>query len=161
MTLQDFANLGEAIGGIAVLITLIFLTFQIRQNTKSVLASTEHQLGQLSAQFNALIAANSDLARIYRIGLTGSEPLTPDESMRWLGLLGLLFHNFDSAYRRYERGQFDEETWRAWDKVLGLTLASSEVAGWWQNTDHVFSSSFCKFVDSKVEALHQEGAPTA
>ncbi len=37
MTLQDLANLGEAIGGIAVLITLIFLTFQIRQNTKGVL----------------------------------------------------------------------------------------------------------------------------
>ena len=31
MSLQDLANLGEAISGIAVLITLIFLTLQLRR----------------------------------------------------------------------------------------------------------------------------------
>lgn len=34
MTLDNFANLAEILSGIAVLVTLIFLVFQIRDNTK-------------------------------------------------------------------------------------------------------------------------------
>jgi hypothetical protein len=33
MNLGDFANLGQIIGGIAVVISLSYVTFQIRQNT--------------------------------------------------------------------------------------------------------------------------------
>ena len=40
MTLQDLGAIGEFIGGIAVVITLVYLAVSIRQNTKSVRAST-------------------------------------------------------------------------------------------------------------------------
>jgi len=36
MTLADLANLGEFVGGIVVVITLVFLVFQIRANTNSI-----------------------------------------------------------------------------------------------------------------------------
>ena len=45
MTLEGLGNLGDFIGGIGVIVTLIYLAFQIRQN-------------------NALLRMNADLARI-------------------------------------------------------------------------------------------------
>ncbi len=39
MDLTQLANLGEFIGGVAVLVTLIYLAAQIRQNTRSVEAA--------------------------------------------------------------------------------------------------------------------------
>lgn len=39
MTLQDWGSLGEVISGMAVLVTLIYLAIQTRQNTLAVRAS--------------------------------------------------------------------------------------------------------------------------
>ena len=43
MTLQDLGSIGDFIGGIAVIITLLYLANQIRQNTNSVLGSVESE----------------------------------------------------------------------------------------------------------------------
>jgi len=41
MDLTQLANLGEFIGGVAVLVTLIYLALQVRQNTKVVGSNTQ------------------------------------------------------------------------------------------------------------------------
>ena len=43
MTIQELGSLGEFIAAIATLATLVYLAVQIRQNTKSVRASTYHE----------------------------------------------------------------------------------------------------------------------
>ena len=40
MNLENLANLGEFIGGVAVIASLIYPAIQIRQNTRSVKSST-------------------------------------------------------------------------------------------------------------------------
>ncbi|MBL6691364.1 MAG: hypothetical protein ISP91_13320 [Pseudomonadales bacterium] len=40
MNLEQLANLGELIGGVAVVASLIYLAVQIRQNTRMVKSST-------------------------------------------------------------------------------------------------------------------------
>jgi hypothetical protein len=40
MTLNDLANLGQIIGAIAVVISLIYVAFQIRQNTAAIRSAT-------------------------------------------------------------------------------------------------------------------------
>lgn len=40
MTLEQYAAIGEFVGGIGVVITLVYLALQIRQNTKTVRSST-------------------------------------------------------------------------------------------------------------------------
>ncbi len=44
MTLADLGSLGEFIGSIAVLVTLVFLAFQVRQNTKTIAAATHQSI---------------------------------------------------------------------------------------------------------------------
>jgi hypothetical protein len=40
MTLNDLANLGQIIGALAVVISLIYVAFQIRQNTNAIRSAT-------------------------------------------------------------------------------------------------------------------------
>ncbi len=112
MTLQDFANLGEAIGGIAVLITLIFLTFQIRQNTKTVLTSTRQAIHDASRSDNELILVHPHLERIYRIGRRDPTALTNEERPLFRHLLGVLFLNHEMMFLHHQHGVIDEDFWR-------------------------------------------------
>ena len=44
MNLESLGNLGEFIGGIAVIVTLTYLAFQVRQGTKTLRANSVHEL---------------------------------------------------------------------------------------------------------------------
>ena len=44
MSIADLGSLGEFVSSLAVLFTLIFLTLQMRQNTKAVRASTAAEM---------------------------------------------------------------------------------------------------------------------
>ena len=50
MTLEDLANLGEFIGAFAVVVSLIYLAIQIRQNTAQIRESS--QVSRLLLQEN-------------------------------------------------------------------------------------------------------------
>jgi hypothetical protein len=50
MTLQNLAYLGEFVGGVAVIITLLYLALQIRQNSKIVRAAAYQSLNEASAR---------------------------------------------------------------------------------------------------------------
>ncbi len=46
MTLEDFANVSEILGAIAVVATLIYLSLQVRQNTRAVRTDAYHKATQ-------------------------------------------------------------------------------------------------------------------
>ena len=63
MTILELGALGEFIGSIAVVITLIYLSMQIRQNTKSMEENKQHMISQTyQARSDQIIRANIDTA---------------------------------------------------------------------------------------------------
>jgi hypothetical protein len=70
MTLASLANVGEFLGGIAVIVSLVYVALQIRQNTKTIRGSTLQQntdfWGDLFLQL-----AQPELAHVYSTGMQG------------------------------------------------------------------------------------------
>ena len=69
MDLTQLANLGEFIGGVAVLVTLIYLAVQVRQNTLSNRVSTLLEMSEASASLNDMLASDGELSRIFETGM--------------------------------------------------------------------------------------------
>ena len=70
MTIEQLANIAEVFGMILVAITLIFLTVQVRQNTKALkssAASSAHE--QVGTQLYRPLATDESLADIFVRGL--------------------------------------------------------------------------------------------
>ncbi len=56
MTIQDWGAIGELIGGVAVIATLVYLSMQIRQNTKSTRPScNQTDLNYVNPQLNIML----------------------------------------------------------------------------------------------------------
>ena len=70
MTLQDLGDLGDLIGGIAVVITLIYLAVQIRQNTALITAQT------VQASVDATSACCCCVPRTHPCGQRCAKPAT-------------------------------------------------------------------------------------
>ena len=100
MDLTQLANLGEFIGGIAVLVTLLYLAVQVRQGNTRAQAETEIQWGHSAADMTALIASDRELSDLWRRGLQGREPIDSDEEFRLNMLFATMFFRFEGMFRR-------------------------------------------------------------
>ena len=89
MDFETLGNLGDFLGGIAVIATLVYLALQIRQNTSQIaensgwLRAQTYRADQTAHQLvNLNVMQDESLARIYRVALENPDALTPDEWMR-------------------------------------------------------------------------------
>jgi hypothetical protein len=147
MTLQDWGSIGEVVGAIAVVVTLIYLAKQIKQNTHAMeearrlaLAQT-YQMRSDALQAMLVQAADSEHIGPVIIKLTGKGypedvgalgELSEDELRRFRMWQIAQQTHWDNMHYQYQQGYLDPEyyedafkervvrlapTWRA----LGLT----------------------------------------
>ncbi len=127
MTLMELGALGEFVGSIAVLATLIYLSVQLRQNTLSIRASEKMALAQTyqmradALQAMMVTAADSDhIGSIinkltdagYPEDVSALESLTPDERGRFRQWQIAQLTHWDNMYYQYQQGFLDEEYYR-------------------------------------------------
>jgi len=106
----------EIVGLLAVVVSLIYVAVQVRQNSELIgqntlvaRSSMVHETAVFYARFFELIAENSDLALIYHKGLTG-ESLDPGEATRFEALLEVYFTSLEDHDHQYKSGlYFDED----------------------------------------------------
>jgi hypothetical protein len=89
-------------GGVAVVVSLIYLAVQIRQNTRQVQQSVELERAAAIKGANNLepsmlaIAQDPGLARIFREGLADYSALKGDERLRFTMVMGAIVATFDT-----------------------------------------------------------------
>jgi len=111
--LDALGNIGDFVGGIAVILTLVYLAVQIRHNTRSTkLASMQSTM--LAAQNVAILPAQDrDLARVVRVGLTTPEELDDDEFQQFRYFLMNMLRVHEDMFVQHRAGVVDDETWMA------------------------------------------------
>jgi len=111
MTIQDLGAIGDLVGGVAVLVTLIYLAVQIKQNTKvhaslirqNFYDATQQQIlhGVESKEFNELINRSWST----NDALTGGE-----QTQVWRHMQGVLM-GYQGAFEQYKSGALPEKDW--------------------------------------------------
>ena len=104
LTIQDLGSLGEFLGSIAVLVTLVYLAAQIRQNSEFVKAATYHSTMRARNEFNFAIATTPELsALMLRAGDKGIT-LDADERQRFDSLMWGFFNLFEDSVVQHANG---------------------------------------------------------
>ena len=149
MTLQDLGNIGEFVGAIAVVLSLLYLAVQIRQNTRSVRSGNSLSFAQLSHSVSSLLVGDERVARIYRMGLEDSAQLNEDQRVQFDALMIAFFRNTQSVFHQRRQSLFDDEEWSAFSRNILWTFRQPGVAQWWESRRVMFSDSFRRFLESE------------
>ena len=147
MTITELGALGEFVGAIAVVVTLVYLTKQISQsNTASQTAAIQAFFDSTSSLTRGL-RSNGDLIRR---GIADWQSLSKDEQ----GDLNSLFLDWGSkihmGYRLRERNVLDEQTYGSWESAFVSVLRTPGGAEWWSNASAFWSDDFRKHVQFVV-----------
>ena len=135
----------EVVGLLAVVVSLIYLAIQVRQNSQLMNQNTfvarsamVHETSVFYARFFELIAENSELASIFHRG-TNSEELNPVEVERFEALLEVYFTSLEDMDHQFKSDlYFDEDDGE--DLVQFMAPAYRDMlnckhgSDWWDRT---------------------------
>jgi hypothetical protein len=87
MNWEAIGAIGEILGAIAVLGTLIYLVAQLRQNTASVTTATYESMMSGITDINLVVVGDPDVASILARGARDPHSLDDDEALRYTTLV--------------------------------------------------------------------------
>ena len=148
MTIQDWGALGEAAGGIAVIITLIYLAIQVRQNTSIVKSTNYLNLSGEVTDFAKMIAESAEMNDLYMKGCEDFNTLPVAEKSRFNMIMSTLIQPYQSMYQMKRRGHIDKELMLLSFDILSSLLKQPGVRQWWEENKHWWESDFQGFMQS-------------
>ena len=152
MSFQQLSELAQIVASVGVVLSLIFVALQIKQNT-AALQRNEHN--STMAQWTVIrmaIAKHRDIAELMTAGLQGESPLDAADQLRLEQMLQenawAAFHIWD----RTQRGIFPKGTFEATaGALLGTLLSTPGGETWWHTAKHIgFPPGFVLDVDAVV-----------
>ncbi len=132
MNLQELGNIGEFIGGLAVIASLIYLAVQIRQNTLSMRASAYQDAVRSANEWGALFVHHPETVSVFRKGLAEPDSLDPAEASEFIHILEALLRNYAAARLLARGGQIPMSVCDSYEHSLRHWFSSPEIREWWK-----------------------------
>ena len=150
MNWNAISAIGEAIGAMGVIASLLYLAVQIRSDAKERRAATVNERSGAFREFLRLIAENADLSAVLFRGIQDFGALERTELPRFSALLGYLFRVYEENFFQWKEGNLDPHVWYGLESPVDDILAYPGVQKWWATRSHWYSEEFQAFVHRKI-----------
>ncbi len=152
--------LSELVGAAAVVASLVYLANQIRHNSRSVEAATNHAIARGRNELNIALAANPELSDLLIRGTHDFDSLQPEERQRYNIYIISVLNIFEDAYVQYSKGLASRESWEENLSALTRQFSQPGARKWWRDHAHtyVMSSGFRKEIDSAIREQREPAA---
>ena len=151
LTNGNYRALIEMIGAGAVLLGLIFVGFELKQNTEAVQASTLQGITEESQDYLLLMAADAELNRIWRLANVDPDDLDETEASRYFFLLRAQWMRYQNAFLQWQRGTMSDKDWTLYEKFIcdpdGSTTARTRRLLWLEHKPALLDD-FARFVET-------------
>lgn len=159
MTIAELGAVGEFVGSIAVLATLVYLALQMKQTQRLLLSSILQARSENNITMALATSTNPSLAAALEKSGAG-EALTAEESRQVRSYGVAVMRNFENLFAQHKLGTLDEDTWRAADEGLRYTLTSAP-APWAREGFEMIRVGFRPDFRAHVDSILQDPATSA
>ena len=111
MNWEAIGAIGEIVGAVAVIATLIYLAQQIKQQNASAKISMYESVVEGFNNVNASLADDERIARLFNTGLWHPDELTNDQASQFSWIVRRYMNQFLKVYRLRGSGIFPDEDW--------------------------------------------------
>ena len=113
MNWEAIGAIGEILGAIAVLVTLVYLAAQIRQNSRFVRAATYHSTSRARNEFNFAVATTPELSALLVRARDDSTSFDAEERQRFNSLMWGFWNLFEDSFFQRANGLLTRESWQS------------------------------------------------
>lgn len=158
-TIQALGSLGEFVGALAVVISLIYLARQMTQNTTSVRAASFNSMVQNSIGLLEHAFIDSEFAAFLHRAERDPASLRPEETVRWNAYMTAVYRHFGNLVYQYRVGALDQQMWDAYLGTLKSHLRTPSWGTWFREHQELFSEALCLEVERILKELGRQEGP--
>ena len=159
MSLSDLASIGSLVSGIAVLVSLVYLSQQTKQNSKHTRALIHQgRIGQTS-NYLALFAADASLAEVAGRGFAGDEMLSDTQITRFHMTQISQFLTIEDLYFQHREGLVADSRHSGMIRTLRGWFATPGFRASWTIARANFDTEFQDFMDGFMMDIQATSTP--
>ena len=151
MNWDAIGAIGEVVGAVAVVATLIYLSLQVRSAHRDAQTSNFHRVADSFNDLNRMVASDPDLASLFNKGMMDFDALDDTERTQFSMLMLTACRIYDSLYYQLQRGVGDKELWSTEVETLKGLCSAPGFQSWWAANTFKFSPGFTKFINSIID----------
>lgn len=149
MSLDALGNIGDFIGGIAVIATLIYLAVQVRQNTSALRTASRQEIVSGFREHNRLMFFPG-VDDALMAGLRRYPDLPKAEKSNFGNLINDHALFFQGVFALRESGTLEEETYEAYLQIFSAWVITPGGAAWWAEISPLYTQRMVSAVDQRI-----------
>ena len=153
--------IAESLGAIGVIASLVALTIQLRQFSRSMNASAETEANDRYVSILRLFTEDPTMMETWSAAGLGSresfleetaggslgEPMDPQHTTRFTSLVAESLHHAQAVHRLYLKGVVERDTWEMWKGAMKRMLRTRVAYVWWWDCWDYFGHAFAAEVN--------------
>ena len=149
MSLADLASLGSFVSGFAVLISLVYLSLQVRQTKRNQQIAIRHSRVSRTVDLH-LALADPAVADAWLRGSWSPQEITQTELSQFNNLCRALFFHFEDSFYQREGGLLNDDAFETVVAGARLLARSPGLRAAWKIARPNFGGRFLDFMDGVV-----------
>lgn len=148
MNWDAISGVAEVVGALAVVITLIYLSRQVGQNTAALRSTATQAASEQASEMYRTLSIDAELAGIFMRGLRTPESLSAVEAAQFNAMwMGVCF-NIQNWYLQTQDGFLEGSLLESWSRILPPIAAEPGFRLFWEQRRHIYTPEFRGFLES-------------
>ena len=147
MTLVEWGALGELIGGVAIIVSLIYVGVQVKHSAKATRSAAANDASVSMQTWYLEMGSNRQASDLWLNAMRSPEPLSTHDEFQFLMSMHSVFLGFQNSYLLSQEGTLDPEIREA---LTFAIIAVKDLPGmdrYWRQRRGFLHSGFANYVD--------------
>jgi hypothetical protein len=150
MSLSDLASIAIIVQGMLLVVSIVLVWYQLRENTRLIRTANTQKLVELSSPFNLQIAQDRELAGLWLQGAQRLDDLDEIDRERYFNLLTWWLQLHENIYHQWSKKLIEEDTFISWTRDLEYFTQRQNIRPYWPRMSTFFESSFAEHVTTII-----------
>jgi len=150
MSWEAITSIANTISACAVVVSLIYVAIQVRQNTNTVRAAAHQATNDGILELNQIAFASDESAELWRKGRFEYEQLNPTQAGRFRGFVINCLLVCESTYFQYNHGLLSVEYFERNERWLAWLFTQPGFLQCWPDVQFIFSDSFVDYASALI-----------
>jgi hypothetical protein len=158
MSLELWAYVATILEAIFVIVSVVFIWYQIRQSNKLAKAANVQMLAELAAPFNMQLIQDRQMAEFWYQGASRFDEMDDIDQERYMEMLTWWLILHENVHYQYRKRLIDKSSYIAWLNDLKKFVRAQNLGRHWDNMRTTYNPEFAEHVHKLIQKQKQDGA---
>lgn len=157
MTVMELGAIGEFVGSVGVIASLIYLAVQIRQNSKTMRTGAYQKIVEDRSSISNYVV-QQHLTPVWRRGVSDYPSLSDDEKVQFNGIMVAMISSHMGLRALLEDGALHRRDFKIFESDLTCVMICPGVRAWWDETQSGYLH-WAEYVNDLIARGGRENIP--